>query len=102
MERVETLLQKLQQQFNSGVPVKDLLQTVQMLQHELTHVQAGQPGTAKESVLVSMPLQHIEVVAPDVAQKEKAPVAAEKIIQVLQVDEDEVAAELEEMKRNAG
>jgi hypothetical protein len=102
MERVGTLLQKLQQQFNSGASAGQLLFTVQMLQHELMHAQLNEPDASSKSVTVSMPLQ------PVVRQQEPAPelegkplVAEEKIIQVLQIDEKEVAAELEEIKRNA-
>ena len=102
MERVETLLQKLQQQFNNGATTEQLLLTVQMLQHELTHLKANQPGGIAKSVIVSMPLQSIasvqEPIVADVAQKI---LPEEKIIQVLQIDEAEVAAELEEIKRNA-
>jgi hypothetical protein len=101
MERVETLLQKLQQQFSKGATAEQLLLTVQMLQHELTHFQTQQPASAKESVIFSMPLQTIVTQSPVSVEPEKKPVAEEKTIEVLQVDEDEVAAELEEIKRNA-
>ena len=101
MERVETLLQKLQQQFNNGAPAQQLLLTVQMLQHELTHLQASQPVVAKGSVMVSMPLQTIETLQPNVMDATEKPAAEEKIIEVLKIDEEEVAAELEEIKRNA-
>ena len=102
MERVETLLQKLQQQFNNGEPVDKLLLTVQMLQHELTHIQASQPAPVKGGAMVSMPLQNIGAQPPLVAAvAENQPPAEEKIIEVLKIDEAEVAAELEEIKRNA-
>ncbi|MEO5893370.1 MAG: hypothetical protein ABIQ31_24170 [Ferruginibacter sp.] len=101
MERVETLLQKLQQQFKNGLPAEQLLVTVQMLQHELTHIQANQPATASGAISVSMPLQVIQVQQPGKVEFDDKPVVEEKIIEVLQIDEDEVAAELEEMKRNA-
>ena len=38
MERVETLLRKLQQQFNEGNSAELLLSTVQMLQQELAYL----------------------------------------------------------------
>jgi hypothetical protein len=46
MERVETLIQKLQQQFKNGAGAEELLMTVQMLQHELSHLQLNQPPGA--------------------------------------------------------
>ena len=102
MERVETLLQKLQQQFNDGAPVDKLLLTVQMLQHELVHVQASQPlTTTSAAVAVSMPLQNIAPKPTPVTAAINPPAPQQKIIGVLQVDEEEVAAELEEIKRNA-
>ncbi|MBC7888622.1 MAG: hypothetical protein H7Z13_12145 [Ferruginibacter sp.] len=101
MERVETLLQKLQQQFNNGASAEQLLLTVQMLQHELTFMKAKQPVSAKESVVVSMPLQSIESQLQVTPVIEKKAEPEEKIIEVLQIDEEEVAAELEEIKRHA-
>jgi hypothetical protein len=88
MERVETLIKKLQEQFSAGVPAGQLLLTVQMLQAELAHVQ---PATAAS------------IVAVDIAQPVvmPQPQPEEKIVEVLQVDEAAVEAELEEIKRNA-
>jgi len=101
MERVETLLQKLQQQVKEKLPVEKLLLTVQMMQHELTHLQGNLPLETNKATVVSMPLQTIinqpvtaETIAP-------ATVTEEKTVEVLQVDEAEVEAELEEIKRNA-
>ncbi|MEP7110695.1 MAG: hypothetical protein ABI760_22065 [Ferruginibacter sp.] len=101
MERVETLLQKLQQQFSIGATADQLLLTVQMLQHELVHLQANQSVVTRESVVVSMPLQSVITQTPVTVEFEKKPVPEERIIEVLQIDEEEVAAELEEIKRNA-
>lgn len=102
MERVGTLLQNLQQQFNSGASVEQLLLTAQILQHELTHLQANQPVAVKESsVIVSMPLQAIPVQVPVAMVEEEKPAVEEKIVEVLKINEEEVAAELEEIKRHA-
>jgi len=99
MERVETLLQKLQQQFKEGALPSQLLLTTQMLQHELVHLQQGNNAANNALVAVSMPLtQNIKV---EQAASEQKPQEEEKIIQVLQVDEAELEAELEEIKRNA-
>ena len=104
MERVETLLLKLQEQFKNGATAAQLMLTVQMLQHELAHVQSTAPG-AKAGVTVSMPVNIIsEPVNTEAAKQESEsapPKEEEKIIEVLQVDEAAIEAELEEMKRNA-
>jgi hypothetical protein len=101
MERVETLLQKLQQQFIERVSADQLLLTVQMLQHELMHVQSSQPVGVMGSVVVSMPLQPVVNKAAVAAESAITPVEEEKTVEVLQVDEAEVEAELEEIKHNA-
>ena len=99
MERVETLLQQLQQQFKNGARAEQLLLTVQMLEHELVHLQASQPA-GSNAVTVSMPIQPIT--APPLATlNESKPAPEEKTVEVLQIDEAEIAAELEEIRRNA-
>lgn len=101
MERVETLLQKLQQQFNEKLPADKLLLTVQMLQHELTHLEKMQPKEAEnKSVTISMPLQTIAQQPAEEITKAKL-FEEEKTVEVLQLDEAAVEAELEEIKRNA-
>ena len=100
MERVETLLQKLQQQFNEKLPVDKLLLTVQMLQYELAHLKGNQPKEANKSVAVSMPLQVMESLPAEQISKHLF-AEEEKTVEILQVDEAAVEAELEEIKRNA-
>ena len=99
MERVETLLQKLQQQFKDGAQPAQLLVTVQMLQYELMHLQTTD-SSSNTMVAVSMPLEIIAAIQPATPAPEK-PAAEEKIVQVLQIDEAEIEAELEEIKKNA-
>ena len=102
MDRVETLLQKLQEQFKQGATPGQLLLTVQMLQHQLLHLQAATPSVAKEAVVVSMPVNaNLPAAAPVLEKKETLPEPEERTVEVLQVDEAELEAELEEMKRNA-
>ena len=101
MERVATLLQKLQQQFTNSASANQLLLTVQMLQHELTHLQLTQPNAISKSITVSMPLQAIAFQQENIVEFVSKPVMEEKTIEVLQIDEEEVAAELEEIRRNA-
>ncbi len=99
MDRVETLLQNLQQQFKDGATVGQLLVTTQMLQHELVHLQRNEPLNSKEAIVVSMPKQIIPAFIPAI----EAPITAEveKTVEMLQIDEAEVEAELDEIKRNA-
>jgi hypothetical protein len=112
MERVETLLQKLQDQVSQQAAIAAMLLTVQQLQAELLHLQQQAPLAAASNVAVAMPLQYI----PPAQQAEEPPLAeieqplpvvqqpvveAEKTVELLQVDEAEIEAELEEIKRNA-
>jgi hypothetical protein len=100
MDRVGTLLQKLQEQFDSGAAASQLMLTVQMLQHELAHLQAGAPTPAKSAVSIAMPVNTM----PAAAAATESPVQSateERTVEVLQVDEAAVEAELEEIKRNA-
>jgi hypothetical protein len=102
MERVETLLKKLQEQFAQNAPAEQLLLTVQMLQAELLHLQAGNSGAFSNSNIAVTVSQNFFVNAPEKnRQDQNTPIAEEKIIEVLQVDEAELEAELEEIKRNA-
>jgi hypothetical protein len=111
MKRVETLLQKLQEQFKEGATTGQLLLTTQMLQHELMHLQQQEPKAAKEVVAVSMPANMnfaapapapvAEREAPEVKTDLKLVKEEEKTVEVLKVDEAELEAELEEIKRNA-
>ena len=109
MKRVETLLQKLQEQFKEGATTRQLLLTTQMLQHELMHLQQQEPKAFKEVVSVSMPA-NMNFATQAFAKADEVPTVKpaippvkeeEKIVEVLKVDEAELEAELEEIKRNA-
>jgi hypothetical protein len=108
MQRVETLVEKLQQQLKEQADVNQLLLTVHMLQHELIHTKNATIENESAPVKVSMPFslavpKNIYAPAHPEPQKveEKKPIVEEKIIEVLQIDEAEIEAELEEIKRNA-
>lgn len=133
MERVGTLLQKLQEQFEQQAGAAQLLLTVQQLQAELLHLQQqGQALQPVTKVAVDMPHAPIMPLPSVAAIPEPEPVAEpieapieevpvpivaeatpptieqpvsdateEKIVEVLLVDEADVEAELEEIKRNA-
>ena len=96
MERVETLLKKLQDQFAQNASADQMLLTVQMLQAELLHLRHSNV-LEDESVVVT-------VSNMNTTPKESAaiaPAAEERTVEILQVDEAEIEAELEEIKRNA-
>ena len=102
MERVETLLKKLQEQVELKASSGELLLIVQMLEAELCHLQNdAAPNPVKSPVAVTLN-QNIALSAlPKRENNNTQNVPQEKTIEILQVDEAEVEAELEEIKRNA-
>ncbi len=99
MERVHTLIEKLQQQLAEDASADNLLITVQMLQAELLMQKSNGSSVNIGKVAVVMPANNNYREQPGVKQKEIP--QEEKIIEVLQVDEKEIEEELEEIKRNA-
>jgi len=101
MERVDTLIKKLQQEFADGSTPQQLMRTVQMLEAELAHLQQT---SAVDSMNISIDITQtiLPTINPDKKpQPDSGSLKEEKIIEVLQVDEAEIEAELEEIKRNA-
>lgn len=93
MERVETLSAKLQEQILQKVPLDQLLMTVQMIQSELQHLKKTEPAISTQATAaINLPFSLPEV-------EEKKVMEEEKIVEVLQIDEAEIEAELEEMKK---
>jgi hypothetical protein len=103
MERVHTLIEKLQQQIAEKLSVDKLLVTVQMLQSELLQQQGTTTITNKGKVTVMMPgsLANDNPFQAYSGQIDQVVKQEEKIIEVLKVDEKEIEEELEEIKRNA-
>lgn len=100
MERVGTLIKKLQDQFAQNAPADQLLLTVRMLQAELLHLQKNNlPAFEQESVAITVSnnFNPVETPVKNVITEPKE----EKVVEILQVDEAEIEAELEEIKRNA-
>jgi hypothetical protein len=98
MERVETLLKKLQDQFAQNASADQMLLTVQMLQAELLHLQQHD---ALEDDAVVVTVSNMSPVRKEPPVIVPEPPEEERIVEILQVDEAEIEAELEEMKRNA-
>ncbi len=107
MNRVQTLIQLLQQQSEKKEANEMLLQTVQMLQAELVSGKEN-ASTSQGRVVVILPVTHIvnypvngSTNVSTAGHLKQATPVPEKEIQVLQVDEKEIEQELEEIKRNA-
>ncbi|MEJ7675917.1 MAG: hypothetical protein WKF59_25260 [Chitinophagaceae bacterium] len=103
MEKVRTLIEKLQQQIADNASADNLLVTVHMLQSELLHQKGNATSINKGKVAVIMPgvLNYGYRDESYINQTQEPLQEEEKIIEVLKVDEKEIEEELEEMKRNA-
>jgi len=100
MDRVITLLKKLQKQLDENSSVESMLQTVQILHAELINNVEKKENISNPMIAVLMPPVY-NIPYNDITNVNKKPKAEEKIIEVLQVDEKEIEAELEQLKRNA-
>ena len=101
MERVRTLIEKLQQQIADNASAENLLVTVQMLQSELLQQKGNNVSVNKGKVSVMMPATSNNNQYQNHSKKPEPVPQEEKIIEVLKVDEKEIEEELEEIKRNA-
>jgi hypothetical protein len=102
MERVRTLIEKLQQQMAENASADSLLVTVQMLQSELLQQKGNNASVNQGKVSVMMPGSPANNNRSQTyTRPAEPPQEEEKIIEVLQVDEKEIEEELEEIKRNA-
>jgi hypothetical protein len=98
MERVSTLLKKLQRQVDENSPAIEMLQTVQILQSELINHIEKKPGSSNDKISVVMPLSFNIV---EISERKSGAQVEERVVEVLQVNEKEVEEELEQLKRNA-
>lgn len=99
MERVVTLSNKLQDQLNNNAPIEQLLTTVDMLQSELAHLKLILPNKEEQKqIAVKIAGNQRPILSNSI---EESALLEEKTVEVLQVDEAELEAELEEIKRNA-
>jgi len=97
MDRVSTLLKKLQKQLDGNSSAREMLQTVQILQSELIKNVETKPGFRSEKISVLMPVSFniVEIETTTTSAGE------EKIVKVLQIDEKDIEEELEQIKKNA-
>ena len=99
MDRVSTLLKKLQKQFDENSPAEAMLQTTQILQAELLK-NANKGDSISTTTRISVLMPQV-IFAQKIAFSDENVTDEEKVIKVLQVDEKEIEAELEEIKKNA-
>ncbi len=97
MERVSTLLKKLQQQFDENASPHSMLLTVEILHAELTGQLEKISSVQNDKVAVIMPL-FFNVNAPVISDKNEP---EEKVIEVLQVNEKDIEEELEQIKKKS-
>ena len=93
MERVETLLKKINDLFAEGASAEQLLLATQMLQAELHHLQNLTNTNSFGNISISILPNNKDFTV----KKEEllVIVESEKTIEILQVDEAEIEAELE-------
>ena len=99
MERVETLCNLLSEKLQKKAAVAELLTTVKMIESELLHLQKITPPVSSTTTTTAINIARQFI--PENLQEIKLESAAEeKIVEVLQIDEAELEAELDEIKRN--
>jgi len=76
-----------------------MMLTLQMLQAELQSNAGTSPEVRQQSVAVIMPMSYVSI--QRMTETDQGPVAEERIVEVLQVDEREIEEELEQIRRNA-
>ena len=114
MERIASLIDQLQQALQRNADAAHMLMLTNMLRAELEQAsQQKQESLGSKSVSVVMPAARVSLTAeivtepvvatklvpPAIVKTEEKP--AEKIVEVLQVDEEELEAELEEIRQKA-
>lgn len=99
MDRVSTLLKKLQKQFDENSPAEAMLQTTQILQAELLK-KVNQDATVSTTTRISVLMPQV-IFDQKITFSDENVTSEEKVLKVLQVDEKEIEAELNEIKKNA-
>ncbi len=100
MERVETLCNLLAEKIQNKASINELLSTVKMMESELLHLKNITPPNTNEAPVASVHIAKQMAPENDGSTLVDVDTAEEKIVQVLQIDEAEVEAELEEIKKN--
>lgn len=90
MERVQTLLERLNQQVNDLEPIEDLLHTLQLMQHELLHLKSSATTLSSQRIAF-----HAPIATPTGNQ------STDKITLDLDINPEDVEAELEQIRQIA-
>ncbi len=100
MERVETLCNLLTEKLANKASADEMLITVRMLESELLHIKkTTPPSAATENAAIKISKSAESESTDNNADTPAAP--EEKTVEVLQVNEADIEAELEEIKKNA-
>ncbi len=97
MDRVSTLLIKLQKQLDEKSSAREMLQTVQILQAELIKKVQKTHLSTNDKISVLMPVS-FNVIEVETSVREDQ---EEKVVQVLQIDEKDIEEELQQIKKKA-
>ncbi|MEO6220074.1 MAG: hypothetical protein ABIO81_06580 [Ginsengibacter sp.] len=100
MERVSTLIKKLQKQLVENSSAEMLLHTAQMLMAELLSKTENRTEACRGKVSVIMPM-YVNLLQHEKKSVTESIDSEEKLIEVLQVDEKLIEEELEQIKKNA-
>jgi hypothetical protein len=100
MERVETLCNLLAEKLRNKAPINELLSTVKMMESELIHLKNITSPILNEASVAMVHIAKQTTPENNTEAGEDITMPEEKIVQVLQIDEAEVEAELEEIKKN--
>lgn len=101
MDRVHTLLQKLQSQLEQNCPTEELLHTTEMLHAEILLNAGSSAINLSDKVCIIAPAFHYSASPENGIKDKEEEEKAERIVEVLQVDEREIEAELEQIKKKA-
>lgn len=100
MERVETLCNLLTEKLANKASADELLIAVRMIESELIHFKkSNPPGDNNENAEIK--ISKLVESDPVASEPDAAVAPEEKTVEVLQVDEADIEAELEEIKKNA-
>ncbi len=99
MERVETLCNLLADKLQKKASINDLLSTVKMLESELVHLKTITPAAVFEKEDATVKISN-NISYENNEDSQHVANVEEKFVEMLQIDEAEVEAELEEIKKN--
>ncbi len=100
MERVETLIKKLEEQLQQQASAAQMLLTVQMLQTELSSLSGTETNDKMVSIVIPQSVNQITNTS-NIINNTATENSEEKTVEILQIDEAEIEAELEQIKKHA-